>query len=252
MPGDAAALAAAAAAIPRDWHGGFDPATPAARLDLFGPGDIRPVWERNRLLALPLLAMAARLAPADGHLAAARALLAEWRAANPPFRGPAWACGQEAALRAMHLCLALALLDATPGPAMRALLAAHARRIAATQAYAAAQDNNHAISEAAGLFVIGLVLGDGALARRGARRLARAVARLVLPCGAFAQASPGYHRLLLDTLAIAEWFRRRHGAPPFPAPFAARAEAATRWLHRVAEPATGALPRCVAVDDSAF
>jgi hypothetical protein len=252
LPGEAAAFAAAAAAIPRDWHGGFDPAAPAAGLDLFGPGDIRPVWERNRLLALPQLAMAARLAPAEGHLAAARALLAEWRAANPPFRGPAWACGQEAALRAMHLCIALALLDATPGPAMRALLAAHARRIAGTQAYAAAQDNNHAISEAAGLFVIGLVLGDGALARRGARRLARGVARLVLPCGAFAQASPGYHRLLLDTLAIAEWFRRRHGAPPLPAPFAARAEAATRWLHRVAEPASGALPRCGAVDDSAF
>ncbi len=252
LPGEAAALAAAAAAIPRDWHGGFAAGIAAPGLELFAAGDIRPVWERNRLLALPLLAMAARLAPAEGHLAAAAALLADWRSANPPFRGPAWACGQEAALRAMHLALALALLDATPGPALRALLAAHARRIAATRAYAAAQDNNHPVSEAAGLFVIGLVLGDRALARRGARGLVRSVARLVAPCGAFAQASPGYHRLLLDTLAIAEWFRRRHGAPPFAAPFAERAEAATRWLHRVSEPATGTLPRCGAVDDSAF
>jgi len=252
LPGDAAALAAAAAAIPRDWHGGFAAGIAAPGLDLLAAGDIRPVWERNRLLALPLLAMAARLAPAEGHLAAAEALLAAWRRANPPFRGPAWACGQEAALRAMHLCLALALLDAAPGPAMRGLLAAHARRIAATRAYAAAQDNNHALSEAAGLFVIGLVLGDRALARGAGRGLARGVARLVLPCGAFAQASPGYHRLLLDTLAIAEWFRRRHGAPPFAAPFAARAAAATLWLHRVLEPATGALPRCGAMDDSAF
>lgn len=252
LPGDAAALAAAAAAMPRDWHGAFAADAAAPGLDLFAAGDIRPVWERNRLLALPLLAMAARLAPAEGHLGAAEALVADWRRANPPFRGPAWACGQEAALRAMHLCLAQALLDAAPGPAMRALLAAHARRIAATRAYAAAQDNNHAVSEAAGLFVIGLVLGDRALARRGGRGLARSVARLVLPCGAFAQASPGYHRLLLDTLAIAEWFRRRHAAPPFAAPFAARAAAATLWLHRVMEPATGALPRCGAVDDSAF
>lgn len=252
-PGEAALLATAAMASARGgWHGPFDGAAPALGLDLFAAGDVRPVWERNRLLAVPLLAMAARCAPGAGHLAAAEALLAGWRAANPPFRGPAWACGQEAALRALHLCLALALLEARPEGPMRALLAAHARRIAATRAYAAAQDNNHPVSEAAGLFVIGLTLQDPALARRAARDLVRVVARLVAPDGAFAQASPGYHRLLLDTLALAEWFRRRHGAPPFAAPFAARAAAATLWLHRVAEPATGALPRCGAMDDSAL
>jgi len=234
-----------------DWHGPFDGRAHALDLDIFGPGDIRPVWEANRLLAAPLLAAAARRDPTGDHAAQAAALLEGWRAANPPFRGPAWACGQEAALRAMHLCLALALLDAPAGPEMRALLGAHARRIAATRAYAAAQDNNHAVSEPAGLLVIGLTLGDAALARQGAAGLARAVARLVAPDGAFAQASPGYHRLLLDTLAIAEWFRRRHGAPPFAEPFAARARAATLWLHRVASPG-GALPRAGACDDSAF
>ena len=255
MCGDAAMLAAAAeAAVAPGWHGPFPAQAPAPELDPFAPGDIRPVWEVNRLLALPLLALAARLAPMDGHHGRAEALLRGWVEANPAFRGPAWACGQEAALRAMHLCLALALLDAdhAPTPAMRGLIAIHARRIAATRAYAAAQDNNHAVSEPAGLFVIGLVLGDAVLARRGARGLARAVARLVASDGSFSQASPGYHRLLLDTLVVAEWFRRRHGAPVFPAPFADRAAAATRWLERVMDPATGALPRCGAVDDSAF
>lgn len=251
--GEAAALAAAAeVTIPGCWHGPFSPRTPALGLDLFAAGDIRLVWEANRLLALPLLARAARLAPGDGHLERAEALLSGWCAANPPFRGPGWACGQEAALRALHLCLALALLDAdrAPSPAMRALLGAHARRIGATRAYAAAQDNNHAISEPAGLFVIGLVLGDGAMADRAARALSRAVGRLVAPDGSFAQASPSYHRLLLDTLALAEWFRRRHAAPAFARPFASRARAATAWLARVMEPATGALPRCGPVDDS--
>ena len=253
-PAAAPALAAAAeAAIAGGWHGPFAPGVHGLDLDLFAPGDIRPVWERNRLLALPLLALAARAAPAGGHLARAEAVLADWRAANPPFRGPAWACGQEAALRGMHLCLALALLEADRDPPapMRALLAAHARRIVATRAYAAAQDNNHAVSEPAGAFVIALVLGDAPLARAAARDLARAAARLIAADGAFAQASPGYHRLLLDTLAIAEWFRRRHAAPPFAAPFAERARAATAWLHRVMAPG-GALPRCGPCDDSAF
>jgi hypothetical protein len=255
LPGDATALAAAAeAAVAPGWHGPFPAHAPALGLDLFSPGDIRPVWEVNRLLALPLLAKAARLAPAGQHLARAEIVLRGWAQANPPFRGPAWACGQEAALRALHLCLALALLEAddAPSPAMRALLSAHARRIEATRAYAAAQDNNHAVSEPAGLFVIGLVLGDAVMAARGARHLARSVARLVAPDGTFAQASPGYHRLLLDTLVVAEWFRRRHGAPGFAAPFAERAAAATLWLWRVMDPATGALPRCGAVDDSAL
>lgn len=221
-----------------DWHGPFDGAAHAPDLDLFTAGDIRQVWEANRLL--PLLTL---------DTPAAEALLADWAAANPPFRGPAWACGQEAALRALHLSLFAALRGEHRVP--RALLAAHARRIAATRAYAAAQDNNHAVSEPAGLFVLGLTLGDAALARRGARGLARAVARLVAADGAFAQASPGYHRLLLDTLALAEWFRRRHSAPAFAAPFAERAAAATLWLHRVASPG-GALPRIGACDDSAL
>lgn len=252
-PAAHALATAAEATVAGGWHGAFDPQAHALDLDLFAAGDIRPVWERNRLLALPLLALAAREDPAGGHLARAEALFTDWRRANPPFRGPAWACGQEAALRALHLCLALALVDAdrAPLPAMRAVLAAHARRIAATRAYAAAQDNNHAVSEAAGLFVIGLVLRDAALAGGGARDLARAVARLVAVDGAFAQASPGYHRLLLDTLTLAEWFRRRHAAPAFADPFAGRARAATLWLHRIAAPC-GALPRCGAVDDSAL
>ncbi len=221
-----------------DWHGPFDGAAHALDLDLFAPGDIRPVWERNRLGAL--------LAPDPPD---ADALLADWIAVNPPFRGPAWACGQEAALRALHLCLFAALRGSHRVP--RALLAAHAQRIGATRAYADAQDNNHAVSEPAGLFVLGLVLDDAAMARRGARDLARAVARLVAPDGAFAQASPGYHRLLLDTIAIAEWFRRRHRAPAFAEPFAQRARAATVWLHRVASEG-GALPRSGACDDSAL
>ena len=135
------AVLAAAVALPAqpDWHGGHDPAAHALDLPLAAA---RPVWEASRLGALPLLAQAARCDPAGGHLARAEALLGAWCAANPPFRGVAWACGQEAALRALHLALALALLDADrdPPPAARALLALCGRRIAATTLYALAQD----------------------------------------------------------------------------------------------------------------
>lgn len=246
-------LQAAAALPPRpDWHGGFDAAAPALAIALHRHGGARPVWEASRLAALPLLAQAARLDPAGGHLARAESLLAAWCGANPPFRGVAWACGQEAALRALHLALALALLDADrgPPPAARALLALCAARIAATPLYALAQDNNHPISEAAGAFACALLLGEPTA--RHARALAARVARLVARDGGFAQVSPGYARLALDTLAIAEWLRRRHGAAPFPAPLAERAAALAAWLHRIADPASGATPPLGVEDDSAL
>ena len=220
---------------PRDWHGPFDPAAPAMGMDLFAPGDVRPVWEASRLGALP------RLAPE-----AAEALLAGWAATNPPFRGPNWACGQEAALRVLHIALAL---RGPPGPGLRRLIGQHATRIAATPAYALAQDNNHPISEAAGLFACDLLLGRRP---RAGGRLARLLARLVSADGSFAPVSPQYQRLLLDVLWAVETLRRRHGAAPLPAPFAARAAAATLWLARLTCPATGALPRIGHCDGSAF
>ncbi len=247
----AAHVLAAAATLPErpDWHGGHAPATHALALKLDAA---RPAWEANRLAALPLLAQAARLDPAGGHLARAEALLLDWCAANPPYRGIAWACGQEAALRALHLALALGLLgaDRAPPPGARALLALCARRIAATPLYALAQDNNHPLSEAAGAFVCALLLGGDP--RPHAAALAARMARLVAPDGGFAQVSPSYARLLLDTLSVAEWLRRRHGAPPFPAPLAERAAALAAWLHRLVEPDTGRTPPLGLEDGSCF
>jgi hypothetical protein len=248
-----AILKAARGLPPAVAHGPFDPEAPALGMDLFTPGDVRPVWEANRLAWLPLLAQAHRLDPMGGHRARAEARLAEWVAANPPFRGPNWACGQEAALRALHLALAHALLDdGAPAPGLGALLRLHARRIAATRAYAVAQDNNHSVSEPAGLLACAWALGDAALARHAARDLAAAMARLVAPDGGFAQVSTGYHRLLLDVLSLVEWLRRRHGAPPLPAPFADRAAPAARWLARLVDPASGATPRLGHQDGSAL
>ena len=107
------------------------------------------------MAALPRLAQLARTQVADSAATQTETLIDAWCAANPPFRGPNWACAQEAAFRILHLGLALALwgTDRAPAPGARRLLVVHAQRIAATRAYALAQDNNHPISEAAGLFV---------------------------------------------------------------------------------------------------
>ncbi|WP_424813320.1 heparinase II/III domain-containing protein [Roseococcus sp. YIM B11640] len=195
--------------------------------------DLRPLWEANRWQELPALA----LAGAEDALAPQ---VESWLAAHPPFSGPQWMCGQEAAFRALHLALAYALLDRRPPQATLRLLA---RRIAANPAYGMAQDNNHPVSEAAGLLICGMGLNDRRMALRGSRRLDNAIARLVAPDGSFAQASPAYHRLLLDTVAVAEWLRRRWGGPGPASLTLARLDSATRWLQPLVCPDTGAMPR---------
>lgn len=207
-----------------------DGAAPDLRDPMAG-ADLRPLWEANRWAELPALALA-------GQGAAISPWVEAWWAAHPPYRGALWLCGQEAALRALHLALACALSgQAPPAPVMRAL----ARRIGANPAYALAQDNNHPVSEAAGLLVCGLALADSRLAARGARRLDAAIARLVAEDGSFAQASPAYHRMLLDVVAVTQWLRGE-ALPAAPLTLR-RMAAATRWLHRLACPETGHLPR---------
>ncbi len=203
----------------------------AAQPDALAGADIRPIWEANRWT---------RLRPEE---------VGAWMAANPPFLGPNWQCGQEAALRVLHL--APMLPKPLPGWA-RSVLVAHARRIAANPAYAMAQDNNHPISEAAGLLACGLLLGESRLGAVGARRMDAAVARLVAPDGGFAQPSPAYHRLMLDVLVAAEALRRRWGGAEASASTLARAAAATDVLRQFTCPASGALPRIGHQDGSAF
>lgn len=185
--------------------------------------DVREVWERGRL--------------ADD--AASRA--ENFLRANPPFRGPHWACGQETAIRLAHLLEA----DAAPPP----VVTAHRDRILATLDYAIAQDNNHAISEAAGLWAAGLALDDAATAARGRALLADAVLRLFAPSGGFAQYSLRYHALALEMAGFAVRRARALGAADLPGQALARLAAGTAWLARLVDSDTGAAWR-VGHDDS--
>ncbi len=250
---DTARLLAAAAAVKRPRApDGFDLRAPAAWCDTLAGRDIRPVWEQSRWAELPLLALAERARPGAGHLARAEAWLAEWLAHNPPFLGPNWACGQEAALRALHFALALALLGGAVPEGARALAALLDRRIGANPLLALAQDNNHPISEAAGRLACALLCGEGAAAARHAAALDALVPRLVAADGGFAQDSPAYLRLLLDVLAVTQALRAAFDGPPMPAAVRARAAAAARLLARLACPETGALPRLGHQDGSCF
>ncbi len=209
-------------------------------------GDIKAVWEASRLDWAPILMQRARTGD-TASLDRLEAWLTDWIAVNKPYSGPNWKCGQEASFRVMHLALS-ALLAGGPksvGPGLPPLVKLHLQRIAPTTSYARAQDNNHGTSEAAALYIGGSwleVLGDAGGARwreTGKRMLEERVQTLVETDGAFSQYSTNYHRLMLDTLSLAEVWRRELSLPEFSRGLREKAVAASFWLRTVVSPENG-------------
>lgn len=201
-------------------------------------GDIKVVWEASRFDWVIALAQHAACGDAEA-LQRLESWLADWCRANPPYRGPNWKCGQEASIRVMHLAMAARLLgqQSSPTNALLDLIDLHLQRIAPTISYAVAQDNNHGTSEAAALFIGGSWLAVQRPAFRGKqwaamgrKWLENRVARLVSPDGSFSQYSVNYHRVMLDTLCMAEIWRSDFDLPVFSPDFIARAQAAAEWL----------------------
>lgn len=223
----------------------FDPAV----------GDIKLIWELSRMDWV--LALAQRVRQGEsGAVDRLNTWMADWCSHNPPYQGPNWKCGQEASMRVMHIACAALLLgqvnDASPG--LRELISLHLQRIAPTVQYAMAQDNNHGTSEAAALFMGGswlALLGDAQGARwaaTGRRLLENRVNRLIGAQGTFSQYSLNYHRLMMDTLSMAECWRRHLDLPVFSQSLRDRALAAAKWLHALIDPDTGDGPNVGAND----
>ncbi len=223
----------------------FDPAV----------GDIKLIWELSRMDWV--LALAQRVRQGEsGAAVRLNSWIADWCSHNPPYQGPNWKCGQEASMRVMNIACAALLLgqvnDASPG--LRELISLHLQRIAPTVQYAMAQDNNHGTSEAAALFMGGswlALLGDeqgDCWAATGRRLLENRVNRLIGAQGTFSQYSLNYHRLMMDTLSMAECWRRHLDLPVFSQSLCDRALAAANWLHALIDPNTGDGPNVGAND----
>ncbi|NLT74342.1 MAG: heparinase, partial [Chloroflexi bacterium] len=221
----------------------FDPAA----------ADIKCIWEPSRFHWALTLARAARATGDRRYLECLNMWTLDWQRLNPPNTGPNWKCGQEASIRVITVLLASAIVgqsEAPPAGLVR-FVRTHIDRIRPTMSYAIAQDNNHGTSEAAAMFIAGAWLAtvsppNAARARRwerlGRARLEERALRLVSPDGSFSQHSTNYHRLLLDTLSMAEWWRRRLARPAFSAIFQERTRAAARWLFEMVDPLSGDAP----------
>jgi len=218
-------------------------------------GDIKLVWELSRFAWLVLFARAYIQSGESRYIDRANEWVDDWMQNNPVNMGPNWMCGQETAIRLNHTLLANELLNPAGSSSTRLnfFVTTHCQRIEATLQYAKGQSNNHVISEALGLIMGGTwlekrsgVSGASRQGRRwrekGTRILEDSVNSLVMTDGSFAQYSTVYHRLLMDTLSIAEWWRLRTKLEGYSSTFYKKAQAATEWLHSFVDADTGDVP----------
>lgn len=204
--------------VPPDWFAYPPPLQGLPRLDirdhwsrvpLEKPGrDVRLLWELSRFGWVFPLASAFRQTGDARYAESCWKLIEDWRRQNPPNRGVHWASGQEVGLRILALTTAIRAF----GPAWEVdprclalaaeMVASHASRIPPTVAYAQAQENNHILSEGAGLLTAGLMFpeyrGAGAWERQGRDLLEKGFRRQVLDDGGYIQHSVNYHRLALE------------------------------------------------------
>lgn len=232
--------------LPPDWHLNVltgeksDGALHWTELPDFGAGDIKGVWELSRWGWVYPLGRAYLRNGDESHARTFALLAADWLDRNPPHLGPNWKCGQEASIRLIAAAWALSAFAASPhlDDSLRRRIAAlaevTAERVEAHLDYALSQDNNHGISELAGLVTAGIVWPGLTAARRRVAKATRILdayaERLFAPDGSFSQHSSNYHRVALDALCWTEAALRLAGQSLPPRALAAGARGAA-FLH---------------------
>jgi hypothetical protein len=216
-----------------------------------GSEDVKVIWEPARLGWVFLLGRAYILTGNEDYAQCFWKLLKIFLDNNPTNLGPNWCSGQEVALRILPFVFAAQVFQRSPHSSkkqMRSLaeaVARHAERIPLTFIYARSQDNNHLLSEAAGLFTAGLALSDlpqsASWRRMGWDWFNHTLQRQIAPDGAYIQHSTNYHRLLLH---LAIWMNAISslGKECFPAASSQKLASATLWLINLQDPLSGRVP----------
>ena len=217
----------------------------------WGAEDVKFVWEPARFGWAVCLARAYRLSRDEVFPRCFWHFFQEFVDSNPAYMGPNWTSGQEAALRIVTWAFVVrAFMDSPEStPARMSVfsqaIAAHAARIPPTLLYARSQDNNHLLSEAAGLYTAGALLPEHPSARRwrdlGWDWFNRAILQQFEPDGTYIQQSVNYHRLALQ---LALWMDgvARQASQAWPAASQAKLAAAAEWLWLHVNPVSGEAP----------
>ena len=243
--------------FPLDWR--TDPAT-GVKLDsqkhwseiADDPGvDIKYIWEPSRFGMVYPLVRAYASARDERYAQAFWELLQSWAESNPPNRGPNWMDGQEAALRLMAWTLGFYAFIESPSTTpqrvaqITVMVAAHAERIYKNIDYALSTRSNHTISEAFGLWLVGILFPELKQAEKylslGQSLLEQEALEQIFPNGTYSMYSLNYHRFILHIYLYAIRLGELNHAP-FSENLKSRIVKSIEYLSQLIDPETGQMP----------
>ena len=187
-------------------------------------GNVKQVWELNRLQHLTLLATAWFLTHEDGYAQRVADQLRSWWLENPFLSGVNWTSGIEIGIRLINFVWIRRLLDGWPGAAD---LFEHSdlalRQIYWHQQYLATFEsrgssaNNHVIAEAAGQLAASCAFpwftGSGRWRASSARLFKRELAHSTFPSGINREMASDYHGFVAELGLFAAVEADATGAP---------------------------------------
>jgi len=249
-----------------DWHFNFIDNSRAPKnkhwslIDDFACGDIKIIWEINRFSFVYNLVRAYAMNKNEKYAEKFWQLLENWRENNQPNYGVNWKCGQEIAFRLMAWIFGLYDFSHAKATTLERqqkliqMIFVSADRIEKNIHYALSQKNNHGISEAMGLWTVGVLFPNFKQSKRweklGKKQLEKQAKKLIDEEGAFSQHSMNYHRVMLQdylwVLRLAELNHRQ-----FSDQLKQRIQKAGEFLYQLMDLKTGRLPNYGA-NDGAF
>ncbi|HEU0297770.1 MAG TPA: heparinase II/III family protein, partial [Anaerolineales bacterium] len=169
--------------------------------------DIKFIWEPNRFAFVYTLVRAYAATQDEKYAEAFWQSILDWAEHNPPNTGPNWMDGQEIALRLMAWTFGFHQFSNSPSttPQRKArftqFVAAQAERIYRNIGYAISTRSNHTISEAFGLWLVGVLFPELTDSEKylslGGDLLEREAAAQIFPDGSYSMYSLNYHRFIL-------------------------------------------------------
>jgi hypothetical protein len=222
--------------------------------------DIKFIWEPARFGWVFTLGRAYHLTDDERYPEAFWRNFEIFQQANPVNMGPNWESAQEVALRLMAFSFAAQVfVDSVHSTADRQSqiaqsIADHATRIPPTLIYARAQNNNHLLSEAAGLITAALALPEHPHADRwselGWKWFNHGLESQIASDGAYMQHSTNYQRLMLQlalwVLQLQNVTCRMQNEKSANQQISNRAtdklHIATHWLLNLCDPKSGRVP----------
>jgi asparagine synthase (glutamine-hydrolysing) len=213
--------------------------------------DIKFIWEPNRFAFVYTLVRAYAASHNEKYAEAFWTLIEDWAAHNPPNTGPNWMDGQEIALRLMAWTFGFSQFSNSPSSTPQRLsqftlfVAAQAERIYKNIGYAISTRSNHTISEAFGLWLIGLLFPELKNSEKyfslGRKLLEQEAAAQIFPDGSYSMYSLNYHRFILHIYLYMIRLGELNQSP-VSSLIDQRVSASLEYLSRLIDPQTGQMP----------